>query len=229
MNDKDVFIRHTKDGYHLARNDAKKSSIQGTHVTYQDGISHCMGTSHIPMTEEPICVASRGRYINGKDGETEQRFEVKTTGISNALTTVQKDCYVGEPIEKKGDIMKDTIDEQECEETSILQNPHGFNKGGEYKECTTLTSHSWEQNNFLKSGYRIRKLTPVECWKLMGLTKADCEKARNIGVADGNLYKQAGNGLVTNCIQLLFEHLYKALYDDTYTCTDENFIRPQTE
>ena len=45
-----VYIRKTDDGFHLARNDEKKSSIQGTHVTYPRGKSHCLGTSHKPMT-----------------------------------------------------------------------------------------------------------------------------------------------------------------------------------
>lgn len=72
--------------------------------------------------------------------------------------------------------------------------------------------------------FRVRKLTPNECWKLMGLTEEDCANAKNIGVADSQLYKQAGNGLVTNCVSLLAEHLYKAQYDNTYKCTDENFI-----
>lgn len=75
--------------------------------------------------------------------------------------------------------------------------------------------------------YRIRKLTPNECWKLMGLTEDDCAKAVAIGVSDSQLYKQAGNGIVTNCCELLAEHLYKAQYDSTYVCTDENFINPQ--
>lgn len=72
--------------------------------------------------------------------------------------------------------------------------------------------------------FRVRKLTPNECWKLMGLTEEDCINAKNIGVADSQLYKQAGNGIVTNCVELLAEHLYKAQYDNTYKCTDENFI-----
>lgn len=71
--------------------------------------------------------------------------------------------------------------------------------------------------------FRVRKLTPNECWKLMGLTEKDCTNAKNIGVADSQLYKQAGNGIVTNCVELLAEHLYKAQYDNTYKCTDENF------
>lgn len=77
--------------------------------------------------------------------------------------------------------------------------------------------------------FRIRKLTPRECYRLMGLTFEDCDKARDIGVADTHLYKQAGNGIITNCCELLAEHLYKAQYDNTYVCFDENFINPQAE
>lgn len=79
---------------------------------------------------------------------------------------------------------------------------------------------------------RIRKLTPRECWRLMGLTFADCDKAAALGVANTHLYKQAGNGIITNCCELLAEHLYKAQYDDTYVCTDEkmqNFTKPQAD
>lgn len=80
---------------------------------------------------------------------------------------------------------------------------------------------------------RIRKLTPRECYRLMGLTFEDCDKAAKLGVADTHLYKQAGNGIITNCCALLAEHLYKAQYDDAYICTDEryqgNFTSPQAE
>ena len=37
-----VCIRYTKDGFHKFRNDKKKSSIQGTHVTYPEGKTHCL-------------------------------------------------------------------------------------------------------------------------------------------------------------------------------------------
>lgn len=77
--------------------------------------------------------------------------------------------------------------------------------------------------------FRIRKLTPRECYKLMGLTFEDCDKAKDIGVADTHLYKQAGNGIITDCCELLAEHLYKAQYDNTYICYDENFTNPQAE
>lgn len=75
----------------------------------------------------------------------------------------------------------------------------------------------------LNENYRIRKLTPKECWHLMGMTKEDCQKAIDIGISDSQLYKIAGNGLVTNCVQEIFEHLYKAKYNENYVCTDEKF------
>lgn len=77
--------------------------------------------------------------------------------------------------------------------------------------------------------YRIRKLTPNEYFKLMGLTEYDILKAKAIGISDSQLYRQAGNGIVTNCVELLAEHLYKSQYDNTYICTDENFQTPPTE
>ena len=110
------------------------------------------------------------------------------------------------------------------EQPTMLQRSHGYNTGNEFKNCPSITSSSWENNNVLKNNFRVRKLTPNECWKLMGLTEEDCTNAKNIGIADSQLYKQAGNGIVTNCVELLAEHLYKAQYNNTYKCTDENFI-----
>ena len=72
-----------------------------------------------------------------------------------------------------------------------------------------------------ESTYRIRKLTPTECFLLMGFTKEDVDKARTLGMSDSSLYKQAGNSIVTNCITLLAQHLYKAQYDNNYVCYDE--------
>lgn len=77
------------------------------------------------------------------------------------------------------------------------------------------------ENTSKYTNFTIRKLTPFECFKLMGLNAKDCQNAIDIGVSYTQLYSQAGNGIVTNCIQLLFEHLYKALYDNTYQCSDD--------
>ena len=87
------------------------------------------------------------------------------------------------------------------------------------------------ENGFGATGvadnFKIRKLTPTECWRLVGFEDNDVSRAKSIGMSDSALYKQAGNSIITNCISLIMEHLYKAQVDNTYICTDENFTQPQ--
>lgn len=78
----------------------------------------------------------------------------------------------------------------------------------------------------------VRKLTPKECHRLMGFDDIDYENCKAVGMSDTQGYKQSGNSIVTTCISLLIEHLYKAQYDNTYICTDEkmvNFHQPQVD
>lgn len=63
------------------------------------------------------------------------------------------------------------------EQAVIVQKPRGFNKGGEHDIAPTLSSNSWHENNLLKSGFRIRKLTPRECWRLQGFQDWVFDKA----------------------------------------------------
>lgn len=53
-------------------------------------------------------------------------------------------------------------------------------------------------------GTRIRKLTPRECWRLMGFDDSDFDKAQAAGISNTQLYKQAGNSIVVNCLEAIF-------------------------
>ena len=75
----------------------------------------------------------------------------------------------------------------------------------------------------------VRKLTPTECFRLMGFDDRDILHCYDMGISDSSLYKHAGNSIITNCIELLFEHLYKAQYDNTYECVDEIFLKENNE
>jgi len=57
--------------------------------------------------------------------------------------------------------------------------------------------------------YRIRKLTPRECWRLMGFGDDDFDKAKATGNSDTQLYKQAGNSIVVNVLEEIFKKLLK--------------------
>ena len=103
---------------------------------------------------------------------------------------------------------------------------------------TTNCLTSVQKDNLVLDGniivplIRIRKLTPKECHRLMGFDDEDWNRCKEIGTSDSQGYHQAGNSIVTNVISLIAEHLYKALYDNSYECLDEkiaNFQSPQVE
>lgn len=50
---------------------------------------------------------------------------------------------------------------------------------------------------------RIRKLTPLECWRLQGFTDEQFYKAKNSGVSNSQLYKQAGNSVTVNVVDAI--------------------------
>lgn len=87
-------------------------------------------------------------------------------------------------------------------EPKILQLARGYNVGGEHSIAPTLSKSSWEQNNFLKDNFRIRKLTPLECWRLQGFPDWAFERARKVN-SDSQLYKQAGNSVTVNVIEYI--------------------------
>jgi site-specific DNA-cytosine methylase len=54
---------------------------------------------------------------------------------------------------------------------------------------------------------RIRKLTPKECFRLMGFDDADCDVLSNNGISNTQLYKMAGNSIVVDVLQGIFSEL----------------------
>ena len=49
----------------------------------------------------------------------------------------------------------------------------------------------------------IRKLMPLECWRLQGFTDEQFYKAQAAGISNAQLYKQAGNAVTVNVIEAL--------------------------
>lgn len=161
-------------------------------------------------------------------------------GISNTITTVEKDNYLFEPF--------------------IKQYPRGFNHVFEFRNgiCPSITTSSWENNNFLVEqisegieykgkiindgdglylsttdsffrgglpgisrtikanvhdagvcvGYRIRKLTPRECFRLMDVSESDIDKIQDAGISNSQQYKMAGNSIVVSCLYYIFKNLF---------------------
>ena len=135
-----------------------------------------------PKIAEPYIAAVRGREPNvltprrteyGKAVRREyergelreprrnmQRFEPRTDGVSNTLTSVSKDNYLIEPDVKK------------------------------------------------HPKYRIRKLTPRECFRLMDVDDTDIDKIQGAGICNSQQYKLAGNSIVVNVLYHIFRKMF---------------------
>lgn len=183
------------------------------------------GTAVLELTNNCIQVGNLNHY-----NYDEMNRVYSKEGCSSTLRTMQggdRQPRVLEPIATVTEATKKGYAEIYEGDSVNLEQPNSKTRRGRVgKQVAQTLTTSCNQGIVEPTvqNFRVRKLTPNECWKLMGLSEEDCANAKNIGVADSQLYRQAGNGIVTNCVELLAEHLYKAQYNNTYKCTDENFI-----
>ena len=56
--------------------------------------------------------------------------------------------------------------------------------------------------------FRIRKLTPKECFRLMDVSEININKLMDSGISNSQLYKLAGNSIVVNCLYHIFRKLF---------------------
>ena len=186
--------------------------------------------------------------LNIKGMDTIKRVYA-TDGVAPSLTTMQGGNRQPKIIEKESQkkkkeikeiangnkllnmiLSKNEIEDKECCDMT-LADP----QVRDIANCITARYDNGVSKRYRQSGvaviekeqdeeyFYIRKLTPTECFLLMGLTKEDVDACYAMKLSDGSLYKQAGNGIVANCIELLMQHLYQAQYDDTYICKDQKY------
>lgn len=113
-------------------------------------------------------------------------------------------------------IDSDIVDEFKEGQIADISFPNGYNKGNRiFDLCPTINSTTTESSFIYKEpfrtknidGLRIRKLTPKECWRLMGFSDEDFDKAKKVGLSDSKLYKQAGNSIVVNVLMAIFKQM----------------------
>ena len=63
----------------------------------------------------------------------------------------------------------------------------------------------------IEDEFRVRKLIPLECFRLMSFTDEDFNAAKNVGLSDTQLYKQAGNSIVVEVLHRILVELYLSM------------------
>lgn len=87
----------------------------------------------------------------------------------------------------------------------IIDDTYGYESSPREYEEVSPTLRSGRQGLKVKDS-RIRKLTPKECWRLMGFDDEDFAKAEKVN-SNTQLYKQAGNSIVVNVLEAIMKNL----------------------
>ena len=136
-----------------------------------------------------------------------QTLELGKKEVCHTLTSVQKDNII---------LVRQKTQKgyEECLENGVVNLSYpSVEKRGRVQEhgelCPTLTTSNGIHR--LESLIRIRRLTPLECFRLMGFSDTDFRKAKEAGISNSQLYKQAGNSIVVDVLYYIFLELYKAM------------------
>lgn len=84
-----------------------------------------------------------------------------------------------------------------------ISQPNSKTRRGRVGHCIANTLVTGSEQATLTSEYRIRKLTPRECWRLQAFPDELFDKAQQAGLSDSQLYKQAGNSVTVNVIEYI--------------------------
>ncbi|WP_460036269.1 DNA cytosine methyltransferase [Lactiplantibacillus plantarum] len=183
--------RRTQQVFPIVQDDREVNRRADATNTLTTRYGEAQGSGSYVAESEPPKVKQAGNLMNTKyfGGNPQPGRVYDPSGISPTLSTMQGGGR----------------------EPKIIANPHGYNKGGVRTISPTVTAGSFKDNNFVQTniiaGLRIRKLTPLECWRLQGFPDWAFTRAREAGLSDSQLYKQAGNSVTVPVIKAIAERM----------------------
>jgi len=101
------------------------------------------------------------------------------------------------------------VDEFNVGDSADISFPNGYDKGKRtFKEIAPTLNLTTSQSSLITKtqDLRIRKITPREAWRLMGINDKDYDKAIKV-TSNAQLYKQAGNGIVIDVFAKIVEKM----------------------
>jgi DNA (cytosine-5)-methyltransferase 1 len=188
-------------------------------ITYSEKLEN---TTNLQEECLHIKNATKKGYLEARDGDG-----VYITNMDKKRGTVQKEMIptlktspdIG-VVEKnlKQQLCDKLIQENKVKEMDVIRHSYSTSRMDKFYtqnsennnlsptldtrcDCLGVTTRSQEQ-------LRIRKLTPKECWRLMGFDDSDYEKASRVS-SNAQLYKQAGNSIVVNVLQGILKNLFR--------------------
>ena len=121
------------------------------------------------------------------------RREYGSDGISPTLTTGNRQPKILEGVER----------------TPLkFLNRNGKKTDGDYTFCVDTCHTGGIKEHYSDNSFKIRKLTPRECFRLMGMREDDIDKIQQAGISNTQQYKLAGNSIVVDVLEAIFRNLF---------------------
>lgn len=127
-----------------------------------------------------------------------------TDGIAPTIRVYQGGNL--EPKIRVKEATKQGYAEAEVGDSINLSHPNSKTRRGRVGKQIANTLLTGESQGVVEADFRIRKLTPRECWRLQGFPDLAFDKAQEVN-SNSQLYKQAGNSVTVNVIAAIAERL----------------------
>lgn len=199
----------------------EKKHTHGCYIGVSDGYQHglypdqartLLADLNRNAVLERFIVASRGRDPTNPKGRiigapTRQRLEAQPFKRCGTLSTALKDnlcleCEIKEVAGREGEGETSPDEVYKTKDGKVYSfipsKPDAVHVAVVYKEGGEVY--------YKEVVYRIRKLTPKECWRLMGFSDTDFEAAKKV-TSNTGLYNQAGNSIVKDVLMAIFKQL----------------------
>ena len=121
------------------------------------------------------------------------------------IVSATRKCDIGVTVHDNGDIRPHRLDKKKSGISEMQINK-------DTNISNTITASHMPKIYGDSTNLRIRKLTPKECWRLMGFDDEDFYKAEAVN-SNSQLYKQAGNSIVVDVIVKIYENLFERYGD----------------
>lgn len=128
----------------------------------------------------------------------------ETDGISPTIRTMQGGGL--EPKIRVREATKQGYAEASVGDSVNLSHPNSKTRRGRVGEGIANTLVTGDSQGVVTPNFRIRKLTPRECWRLQGFPDWAFDKAQEVN-SNSQLYKQAGNSVTVNVIKEIARYL----------------------
>ena len=174
--------------------DTEDKTRQAGSVFNEDGLSPTLTTMEGGYRQP--CITVTGKLECDGWYDVEKRVH-DTNGLGVCVETKNRAKYI--ELNKIGSL------DGKHEQSSRVYSEDGVNP--------TVMADPRSPQFLQNSTYRIRKLTPLECWRLMGCSDEDFYKAKQFN-SDSQLYKQAGNSIVVNVLEGIFANMLDKTIND---------------